>query len=195
MLSYQKAQCENLLCQDVCPGSQNALLASLIDTSTLACLFALILPPPTLWGPWSQLLFLAQCLGGFRAWEVQQHWRNENINGRQMLAQGAPAPQGATPPYLGDDVPILSVHLSDGPQLSQTREDLIQLKQKWGSVTFTGTMLSVSMDRMLRSMTRAGAKGNVVGTSLVVQEVSPTLPVKRTWAPSLVREPYPTCHN
>ena len=29
---------------------------------------------------------------------------------------------------LGDDVPILSVHLSDGPQLSQTREDLIQLR-------------------------------------------------------------------
>ena len=47
-----------------------------------------------------------------------------------MLAQGAPAPQGATPPYLGDDVPILSVHLSNGPQLSQTRGDLIQLKQK-----------------------------------------------------------------
>lgn len=47
-----------------------------------------------------------------------------------MLAQGAPAPQGAMPRYLGDDVPVLRVHLSDGPQLSQTREDLIQLKQK-----------------------------------------------------------------
>lgn len=47
-----------------------------------------------------------------------------------MLACGAPALQGAVPCYLGNDVPVLSVHLSDGPQLSQTREDLIQLKQK-----------------------------------------------------------------
>lgn len=32
--------------------------------------------------------------------------------------------------YLGDDVPVLSVDLSKGPQLSQAGEDLVELKQK-----------------------------------------------------------------
>lgn len=34
------------------------------------------------------------------------------------------------PCYLGDDVPVLSVDLSKGPQLSQAGEDLVELKQK-----------------------------------------------------------------
>lgn len=48
----------------------------------------------------------------------------------QSKAHAENALQGAAPPYLGNDVPVLSVDLSDGSQLAQAGEDLVELKWK-----------------------------------------------------------------
>lgn len=76
----------------------------------------------------------------------------------QSLAVAKSDLLGAAPSYLGNDVPILSVHLSDGPQLSQTGEDLIQLQQKCVFVTFA-TQEALS-NLMQGPTTRATAKIN-----------------------------------
>lgn len=70
-------------------------------------------------------------------WELKQQWRNEEANGMPPRAQAESALQVAAACYLGNDIPILSMNLSNGSQLSQTGEDLIELKQKWVFVTFT----------------------------------------------------------
>lgn len=57
-------------------------------------------------------------------WELKQHGRNEETNGMQTQS----TLQGAARCYLGNDIPILSMNLSNGPQLSQAGEDLIELK-------------------------------------------------------------------
>lgn len=48
-------------------------------------------------------------------------------------ADGSPCrkhTQAAARCYLGNDIPVLSMNLSNGSQLSQTSEDLVELKQK-----------------------------------------------------------------
>lgn len=45
-------------------------------------------------------------------------------------AHAESALQGAARHYLGNDVPILGVDLSNGSQLSQAGEDLVELKRK-----------------------------------------------------------------
>lgn len=48
----------------------------------------------------------------------------------QSEAHAESALQGAAHRYLGNDVPVLSVDLSNGSQLSQAGEDLVELKRK-----------------------------------------------------------------
>lgn len=48
----------------------------------------------------------------------------------QSEAHAESALQGAARRYLGNDVPILSVDLSNGSQLSQAGKDLVELKRK-----------------------------------------------------------------
>lgn len=37
---------------------------------------------------------------------------------------------GSCTPHLGNDIPVLGVNLSNGSQLAQTGEDLVELKEK-----------------------------------------------------------------
>lgn len=51
------------------------------------------------------------------------------MDGTQSEACAESPLQGAACHYLSNDIPVLGMNLSDGSQLSQAGEDLVELKQ------------------------------------------------------------------
>lgn len=69
-----------------------------------------------------------------RAQAILKEWERDRL---KTEAHAASVPRGTAQRHLGNDIPVLSMNLCDGSQLSQTGEDLVQLKEKGPGVTFT----------------------------------------------------------